>query len=248
MDVEIMKSIMTTRRSVICGDINAASTLWGATVANARGRQFEQIIDECDITVLNTGQGTYLKRDGTYSHLDVGMATSDIAIRCEWQVLEDDDWGSDHRPTQVTINENTVIEERNDNKLNMKKANWKSFKDICKAKLNNEIIKENELTYHSVTSVIQQAIEQAIPRSKAGGRKPRKLVPYWNDKCKTAIKNKRQARDKMSRTHDITDCIKFRECKARAQKVLREEQKAILERILWDAERREQDEGCVANE
>ena len=51
------------------------------------------------------------------------------------------------------------------------------------------------------------------------------MVPYWNTKCQEATNNKRKARDKMKRSRDLMDCIRYREAKAVAQRTLREEQR-----------------------
>ena len=40
---------------LICGNFNAKSVLWGSPESNAKGRVLENILDECDKVVLNTG-------------------------------------------------------------------------------------------------------------------------------------------------------------------------------------------------
>ena len=91
IDNVLLKSIISEKNQIICGDVNAVNALWGASTENARGKQLEEIIEELGLTVLNTGEGTFLKRDGTYSHLDVGIAGGNVALKCNWRRL-DDEW------------------------------------------------------------------------------------------------------------------------------------------------------------
>ena len=93
IDIDTIKPIFNGNNNIICGDLNATCTLWGAPTTNARGKQLEAAIDELGLTVLNTGEGTFLKNDGTYSHLDVGIASGNIAIECHWEILQEDEWG-----------------------------------------------------------------------------------------------------------------------------------------------------------
>ena len=79
IDIEIYKPIFNGNNKIICGDLNAASTLWGASKTNPRGKQLEEIIDDLGLTVLNTGEGTFLKNDGTYTHTATLMSASPAA-------------------------------------------------------------------------------------------------------------------------------------------------------------------------
>ena len=49
-------------------------------------------------------------------------------------------------------------------------------------------------------------------------------LPYWNDKCTEAVRNKRRAKRRMKNRFDLQDCIEFRQTRATARRVIREEQ------------------------
>jgi len=52
------------RDSIILGDLNAYSSIFGATRTDARGRVIENLLDDYNMVVLNTGAGTYLRHSG----------------------------------------------------------------------------------------------------------------------------------------------------------------------------------------
>ena len=97
-------------RDIILGDLNAYSTVFGALRTGNRGRLLEELMDEHNMVTLNTGAGTYVRRSGAVSHLDVSMATIYTACVANWSVLNDT-LGSDHLPVIIKLNEAAVMEE-----------------------------------------------------------------------------------------------------------------------------------------
>ena len=70
---------------------NAKNALWGAAKNDHRGKQIGDVADELNLTVLNTGSGTHLNTDGTYSHLDVALASANLSLKCDWRIIDDDE-------------------------------------------------------------------------------------------------------------------------------------------------------------
>ena len=202
--------------------MNAKHALWGAPKNDLRGKQLGDAADELNLTFLNTGSGTRLNRDGSYSHIDVALASANLSLKCEWKIIDEDEWGSDHLPTLVTYNEPASTEENHSEKLNIRKIDWKQFNDLCKTAINKET-PGTEATYDTISDVIIQIANQCAPMT--GRRKPRRTVPYWNEKCKAAVMKKRKAKQRMQATFHLDDCIEFRRVKAETQRIIREEQK-----------------------
>jgi len=73
--------------TVVVGDLNAKSRLWGSPFSDERGRLLEEVIDEKDIVVINGGQPTYQHHNGSQSHLDIAIVTSDLAARAGWSLI-----------------------------------------------------------------------------------------------------------------------------------------------------------------
>ena len=55
--------------TIVTGDINAKSKLWGSPVSNERGVIFEELIETHNAAVINTGQPTYQHHNGSRSQL-----------------------------------------------------------------------------------------------------------------------------------------------------------------------------------
>ena len=100
--------------------------IFGDHLNDARGNLISNFLDDFNLTVLNTGEGTFLKQDLTMSHLDLGIASDSLASKCTWEAL-DDCWNSDHLPTLITYGEPPDIEVAQFRKWNFRKANWDMF-------------------------------------------------------------------------------------------------------------------------
>ena len=144
-------------------------------------------------------------------------------MKSHWSLLGDDEWGSDHRPTMIHVDERPAIEQEIEHKLNIKKADWTSFKHKCKANLNNDVIDDDSCNYETLAGKIMENAEQCMPRTRTGRKNGRKRVPYWNELCTAAVKERTKMRDKMRRTRNIDDCIKYSETKVATQKTLKQE-------------------------
>ena len=52
------------RDAIILGDLNAYSTVFGASTTDNRGRLLEELMDEYNMVAVNTGAGIYVRRTG----------------------------------------------------------------------------------------------------------------------------------------------------------------------------------------
>ena len=139
---EELQEIFQLNKVLICGDLNAKSRLLGSPVNDARGMLIQEMLEDHNLTVLNTGEGTRLNHDGKYSHLDISLTSNTLAINSNWTIIDDDEWGSDHLPTMILINETPHEEEGQAQKYNLKKADWEKYKETCKLEIN-----KNQPTY-----------------------------------------------------------------------------------------------------
>ena len=90
--------------TIITGDYNAKHPLWGSKQTNRTGDVFEQLMDQHNYVVVNTGQPTRQDYRGNMSHLDTTFVSKDLGAKCTWTVLNDC-LGSDHLPTITVIGE-----------------------------------------------------------------------------------------------------------------------------------------------
>ncbi|KAG5878159.1 hypothetical protein JTB14_036047 [Gonioctena quinquepunctata] len=85
---------------LIMGDLNAHNPIWGSERLDASGRKVEKFLEETNLTLLNTGEGTYLNlRSNKLSALDLAFCSPNIAPSLQWICLGDH--LTDHFPIKL---------------------------------------------------------------------------------------------------------------------------------------------------
>jgi len=223
-DLNSLKEIFSKPSTILCGDMNAKNTLWGSDRNDARGNIIADLIDEYDLTVLNTGEGTFIKQDGTLSHLDIGVASSNLAAKCRWEVL-DSCWNSDHLPTQITYGEAPDIEDGHFKKWNFRKADWGNFSSQVSEKINEKLLLPSiQESCKLISTEIEKLAENNIPQTNPINNTKR-MVPFWNEDCNAAVKNKEKLRKKMHDSKTLPDGNLYRKAKAKTQYIIKNSKK-----------------------
>ena len=223
VDKDTFPHLFSFQRSIVIGDFNAQSTLFGASRTDQRGQLLEEAMETHSFVALNTGVGTRLKRDGSRSILDLAMASRPLARKCDWSIA-DDPMGSDHFPVTVTVGEGILAEETHQPRWLFKRADWGAFKAGCQATVTADLIGGEVETSHSeYVSALLTVAEECIPKSKPS-RRPRD-VPYWSDSCTEAVKARSKAKTRMMRTKDHADASEYRRLKGVTQRTIRDAQR-----------------------
>ena len=163
-------SLFNLPNLLVLGDFNAWSPLWGSSTTNKAGSIFEEVIDYCDMAVLNTGQTTYTHHNGNETVIDISFASKSLALRCDWKVLSDS-LGSDHRPILVSVDQKVYRDEVTHERFNIRKADWRKFESLSGEKLTDECCDDNtDIFYRNITSAIIDSASASIPISKATHR------------------------------------------------------------------------------
>ena len=218
---ELLTPLFSASNTIIVGDFNAKNQLWGSMQNDRHGDKMEELIGT-DMVVLNDGTGTRINNDGSRSHLDLSIASKDLSAKCNWYVMEDS-WNSDHLPTITTIFETPEIETNNRQQFDFNKGSWALFDEICRQEINSSLLHPQiDIASENITEAILKAARGSIPMKKLGRAK---MVPYWNEACSNAIKEKRRAQKKMERSKDLMDCIEYRRRKAIAQRTIKDAEK-----------------------
>lgn len=210
---------------IIMGDLNAKNPLWGSSVLDFRGTQIQKIIDINKLVCINTGEGTRLNCNGSLSHLDLTLVSPSLGALTNWEVITDT-WGSDHRPNLITIGREpycTLIKTQPE-QLNFLKADWDAFRfSLIHTHINLTItveLPQLDLAVTLLNKDIIHAIQTSIPtKSKINNRITQ---PYWNNECTNAIKSRASAEKQMHRSKCLTDCIKYRQAKAKVKYVIKQ--------------------------
>ena len=175
---------------VLLGDFNGHSPFWGNESYNSRGQMLEDF-SEMDLCILNDGSSTYIHSatgSASASALDLSICGPSLVLDYELNIHEDL-CGSDHFP--VILTSNAVEEEATSNRWNFKKADWLSFQAQCSSELTEEEVMSAEDPASQFTDLLIQAADKAIPKTHFSKKLPK--VPWFNDSCKKAIKERKKA-------------------------------------------------------
>lgn len=228
-----IQKLFINKRTLLVGDFNAHNKMWGCSYNNFKGNTLQEILTETSMVILNTGQATHItsNQSKTNSVIDLSICSQDIALNAR-HVVTNNNMGSNHFASITIINEEITIE----NNLSMhnwklNKADWKTYKENSNFALNKDILNENNVEdkYNNIIKTITTLANETIPcikrNYKNGKRKKHKPLPYWNDKCNAAIYKRNQYRNKMKKTRDLTDFMKYKQQEAVVKHTLKEEAK-----------------------
>ena len=213
---------------LLVGDFNAHNPIWGSNHRDARGHIIENLLDNSNIILLNTGTPTCLSaRSGELSAIDLSFSSPDLAIRFEWKTA-DNLYGSDHLPIHISTN----IPNKAHNvpqKWLLNRADWEKFRDSLKPPTPS-----NDITEYvdRITSCIVEAAQLSIPRSN--GKIPRSPVPWWNGEVSEAIAKKKRAFNVFRRNPSNENLICFKRLRAQARRLILESKRSSWKLFVED--------------
>lgn len=175
---------------LITGDFNSWHVNWGSGSNNKRGRILNKYITRSRLIILNDGSPTHFSTHGSFTNVDLTMASASLAMYAEWKT-ESDLSGSDHYPIITSLFPNSVDGPSPSMRptFNLKKANWIDF-----CKLSEKYSDERQISPNinkeaaNLHRIILQSANESIPvhKPKLRGR----TVPWWS-KTLEQLKTKR---------------------------------------------------------
>ena len=200
---------------ILLGDFNGHSPVWGNESYNSRRQMLEDLFSEMDLCILNDGSLTYIHpATGSTSALDLSICGPSLVLDYEWNIHEDL-CRSDHFP--VILTSNAVKEEAAPNRWNFKKADWLSFQVQCTSELMEEAVMSAGDPAGQFTDLLIQAANKAIPKTRFSKKLPK--VPWFNDSCKRAIKERKKAQWKFFSNPTLSNLQNFKLLRAKAHYV-----------------------------
>jgi len=169
---------------IIFMDSNAHHASWGSERTDYRGNIIDTWISESELCLLNTDEPTFISSSGNYSHIDLTIATPDIADMFNW-APHHSTITSDHFPIIIKSTLN-MPSENEITRWCTRDANWSNFQDkVCiPTKYQNPT-----QACHAVTTAITTAAKETIKTysttPKIGGAKC-----WWTRDCSVAHKEK----------------------------------------------------------
>lgn len=168
---EMMSEVRRRGRNVIvAGDMNAKSEAWGAGCADARGEHVNDWVAELGLIVMNVGGEPTFVRGASESHIDITLATSDVAVKVKgWKVLKED---------SLSLHRYIWYEWEGGDKTKKDKGGVKRWMDSKKLKESMErevkMWERRKWTPDMCTGVITVAQRKATIKGKEQG-----WQPYW---------------------------------------------------------------------
>lgn len=230
---DMLESVCDVENSkvIVCGDFNAYNTLWGCATTDRDGYIIDEFMDDNQLVCLNDGRGTrYDVAHGVESAIDLTFVSQQLAGTCTWDVSSDNAMGSDHYPIWVKIrSQNIGFEENWISRWRMKRVNWGlyNFKTSSKLievmpNLSDDIEELNNI----IINIIYESAEETI--GKTSGAKKRKMVPWWSDECREAVKNRNKAFKIVKSNHSFDNLLEYKRAQAKAKRIIRE-----IKRKYW---------------
>lgn len=212
---------------ILAGDFNSHNTLWGSDFTDTRGNTLENIINDTNLTILNSGSPTHINAySGKSSAIDLTIASPSLSLMLDWRVLPEP-YFSDHYPISISLS--TQFEPfKTPSKFNTKKADWSKYQSsfVIPQQADEANI---DKSVDSLTKSVIQAAETSIPMTS---NKMKRKVPWWNDSCQKALKEKKKALKRFNRYPTIDKLEYFKIKRASARKVIQEAKKSSLKEYV----------------
>ena len=216
---------------ILGGDFNVHNECWGNSFTDRAGvALLDAVHDECLIS-LNDGSPTRLTAPGfAVSAVDLTFCTSCLAPNLNWRVL-DDTMGSDHFVILFSFMfTETQIDPRETNEnhyrvWNLKFADWRLYNSEME-KLTNIAVANNDFSYETFISNLNQASSVAIPKFK------KKIGPatfrrsWWTEECKTAVANRKIKWNEYKNNPNLDNFIQFKHASAIVKRTIISSKKA----------------------
>ena len=194
---EEYNKLFKLQNAILIGDFNAKNRSWGNPKENREGVALEKLIDEHDFVVINTGEPTFQRNEGGTSILDLTIVANNLALKCNWNIINDT-CGSDHMPIHIKVFDRANMENANTEKWQMQKADWKMYKKMCEEQVGEINEDEIEAMKEKFQNQLLEVAARCIPKTVANKNNQIKAVPYWNEKCTIATKERNRARNKLN--------------------------------------------------
>ena len=111
------------------------------------------------------------------------------------------------------------------------RADWMFFRTLCVSQLSDELALSEDPMAQFTDTLIKIA-NQTIPKSDISENKLPK-VPWFNDVCKQAIKERKKAQRKLFRNPTAENVIAFKQLKAKARHIIKNSKENILVKFLF---------------
>ena len=206
------------KKTVIAGELNGHSPLWGYADHNNTGKRIEELCQSSNLILLqdeDSAKTLLHRRHGTLHRPDLTLVSADLSNFCSEEVL--DDISSDHRPILTKIQLPKHKNRKRRTRWNFKKANWDLFREVSEdtIKFDNLENKSIDALNDDLTAAILDAAKKSIPKGCRSHYRP-----FWNEDLENATKKKNHARQEYEKDlNSIEKKIKYKKAIAETKLV-----------------------------
>ena len=205
------------RNTIVAGDFNGHSPLWGYEDTNSTGKYIEDLNQTTNLVIQqdrNSVPTLMHKVSKTLSRPDLTMVSSDLDVLCT--VLPD--MGSDHKPILINIQQVQPQQQQKTPRWNFKKANWKEYtasteEEFKNLDLDGETQPDN--LEKKIVGTILDSAKRHIPRGYQ-----RKFKPFWNSEVDEVVTKRQQARESLEKDPSVSNKIAFKKATAKAHQTI----------------------------
>ena len=195
-------------KTIIAGDFNGASPLWGYNDTNPTGRFIESFCNITNLFVMQDCESspTHFHRvHKTLSRPDLTLVSADLMTKVSTEV-KDGIGTSDHFPTFVKLETPERKKQKKWTRWNFKKAQWDKFKATSDRLLQDVDLTDQDIDHMNkdVTDAILSAAQQCIPRGCRATYKP-----FWNKNITSNVEKRETARRKFMKSNTTENRIAY---------------------------------------
>ena len=226
---QFLKAKEISPRILIGGDFNSKHRLWGSpesssgfTQAYTRGEYVVDFITNNHLFILNNGTPTYLHFNGTRSHIDLTLTTSNLYQSItKWHVQHEHNIGTDHDPIFIHINFQTTLYNDKPRTTWNFKADWQTYQQQLQLYLTNW---SQQLTStQTIDHIYEQftnAIHTAMRNSMGTTTTKYRPKPWWNKQLQKYVCIARKHYRKWRKTKNPLDRIIWQQSNAIKRKAI----------------------------
>ena len=207
------------KKTMIAGDFNAHSPLWGYKDHNNSGQYIEQLCNSTNLAVLqdeHTKATLLHKVHKTLHRPDLTIVSADLQASCTAKVI--DDVGSDHDPILCMMNIPPKPHNHNKTRWNFRKADWETFTKTTDSLL--DVKKTSDMNVEDLNTYITQSILQAAKETIPQGNHKR-FKPFWTKEIAKAVKDRKEAKKQLESDPSDKAKIQFKRTSAIVKKTVR---------------------------
>lgn len=204
---------------IVAGDFNMHHYAWGCSWTDNEGRNLLAAMNECDISFLNNGSETLVKKinQTNNSAVDLTLCNSEIAANFQWDV-NNNTMGSDHYAIMFSnsYDKDYIVKNQHDN-WNVNKADWTLFSNLVENYATNLL--DSDINYEDFLYNLNLINERSIPKKKKEFNKKFSKI-WWNSQCQSAINEQREALKKYKENSNFENYLNFKRISAITKKTI----------------------------